>query len=829
MKRLILIDSHAVIHRAYHALPVLTSPLGEPVHAVYGFSMILMRILRELKPDYIAAAFDLPGPTFRHIAYERYKAQRPETPSDLASQFGKVRDVVQAFGISIFEKEGYEADDIIGTIAKKFEKKKDIEMIVVTGDLDTLQLVRPGLKVYAMRKGITDTMLYDRAAVEARYGFGPEKVIDFKGLKGDPSDNIPGVKGIGEKTAAALILAFGSIDAIYTALKRGTKKIAPSAAARLRAGEEDARFSRELATIRTDVPMDIALPDLEWRGSEGNGVIRALLGRLGFTSLLKRLDEGAGRELKMKHEEADDVPLFARKGGPVYACDAQPFKDPKAKKFFAAGGGWFGYDAKSAIRLLRAIGVEPGLPAFDILLAAYVAEPFSRDFSYRAIAQRAVGDDSRDRFFEVAASLEKKLDTGNLRFVYEKIELPLAPILAGMEARGIAVDKKFLAPLGKKVDGALEALTKKIYRDAGEPFNIASPQQLSRILFEKLGIPIYGLRKTIKSGVVSTRESELEKLRGVHPIVGKVLEYRELAKLKTTYIDALPALINAKTGRVHTTFKQAGTATGRLSSANPNLQNIPIMSETGREIRKAFVAAPGFWLASFDYSQIELRVAAHLANDQKMIEAFRQGADIHKLTAAEIYNISTEKVTPELRRAAKTLNFGVLYGMGPQAFAESTGLSREEAKKFIDEYFRDFSGIRGYIERTKRFAAENGFVETMFGRRRWIPEIYSPNQRLRSEAERMAVNMPIQGSTADLVKMAMIAADQWIKKEKLENEVRMLLQVHDELLFEIKESALKKSAPQIKKIMEAAAELKAPLVVDVKAGPNWGEQKSMIF
>ena len=832
MKRLILIDSHAIIHRAYHALPPLTTSGGEPVNAVYGFTTILMRILRELKPDYIAAAFDLPGPTFRHIAYERYKAQRPETPGELASQFDKVREVVRAFGIAIFEKEGYEADDVIGTIAKNLEKKKDAETIVVTGDMDTLQLVRPRLRVWAMRKGISDTVTYDEAAVKERYGFPPEKLVDFKGLKGDPSDNIPGVKGIGDKTATELILTFGSVDGVYRALKKGTKKIAPAVAARLREGEKDARFSRDLATIRTDVPIEFLLADTKWGGIHANKEIRQAFERFGFRSLLKRLEETGveNKEEKSKDKEKDDPSLIAHKNGVVYACDENLRADAARKDFFAKDKDWYAYDAKSAVRFFRRMGTELGSIGFDILLAAYVAEVQSRDFSFAAIAAREIGaaDDGRARFFDIVAELEKKLDVGNLRFIYEKIELPLVRILADMEEWGIAIDRKFLAGLAKEVDAKIKVLTKKIHDMAGEEFNIASPQQLSRVLFEKLGIKTYGLRKTEKGGVISTRESELEKLRSGHRIVEKILGYRELAKLKSTYIDVLPALVDKKTGRLHTTFNQTGTATGRLSSFNPNLQNIPIMSDIGREIRKAFIAKPGFVLASFDYSQIELRVAAHIADDKKMIEAFRRGFDIHKMTAAEIYNVPLDKVTSELRRAAKTLNFGVLYGMGPQAFAESTGVSREDAKKFIDEYFRDFAGIRDYIERTKQFVAEHGYVETLFGRRRWIPEIHSSSWQLRREAERMAVNSPIQGTaTGDIIKLAMIAVDRWIKKEELGEDVRMLLQVHDELLFEIKESAVKKAAPQIKKIMEHAVELKVPLVVDVKAGKNWGEQKPL--
>lgn len=837
MERFVLIDSHGIIHRAYHALPPLTTPTGEPIHAAFGFTTMLMRIFKELKPDYIAAAFDLPGPTFRHTAYARYKTQRPKAPSDLTSQFAKVREVVRAFGIPIFEHEGYEADDIIGTIAKKLEGEKGIETIIVTGDMDALQLVRTGLKVYTMRKGISDTVIYDAKEVAARYGFAPEKLIDYKGLRGDPSDNIPGVKGVGEKTATDLIKTFGSIEVIYRALKKNDKRIGPALALRLREGEEDARFSRELATIRHDVPITFRLVDAKWAGMRGNGEIRALFLRFGFTSLIKRLNphtsggvgvdesESEGKKTGGRNKKQKGAPMVVEKNGTVYACEVDLLKGIATKSFFKKGKEWYAYDAKSAIHFFRDAGIELNSIAFDILLAAYVVEAFSHDFSYRAIARRECSDETAD-FFDVVVALEKKLDVGKLRFIYEKIELPLIRILADMEERGVAIDVAFLKKLARDVDARLETLTRKIYTAAGEEFNIASPKQLSHILFEKLGLATHGLRKTIKGGVISTRESELEKLRDRSPIIGGVLRYREFAKLKTTYIDVLPKLMDKKTGRLHTTFNQVGTATGRMSSQNPNLQNIPILSETGREIRKAFVAAPGFVLVSCDYSQIELRVAAHMADDEKMIAAFRAGQDIHRMTASEIYNVSLDEVTPELRRAAKTLNFGVLYGMGASALAEATGMPRDEAQRFIDEYFHDFAGIREYVEKTKQFVREHGYVESLFGRRRYIPEINASNFRIRAEAERMAVNMPIQGTaTGDIIKMAMIAVDAWIKKEKLEDPVRMLLQVHDELVFEIRERSVAKIVPEIKRIMEEVTRLKVPLVVEAKSGKNWGEQQ----
>ena len=563
-----------------------------------------------------------------------------------------------------------------------------------------------------------------------------------------------------------------------------------------------------------------------------NGEVRELFTRFGFASLLRRLD-GVGaknQESRSKKQDLDkEFPLIGRRGETVYVCDDTFLADPP-RAAIARRGDWYAYDAKSAIKLLRNAGIAIKGITFDVLLAAYVAGQFARDFSYRAIAAREIGDAhaSPDRLFDVAGALEQKLSAGRLRAIFEDIEMPLIPILADMEERGIMIDRQFLKALARSVDARIDGLTEAIYKSAGEKFNIASPKQLSQILFEKLGLATRGLRKTAKGGVISTRESELEKLRAVHPIVDEILSYRELAKLKSTYIDVLPRLTDKKTGRVHTTFNQAVTSTGRLSSNNPNLQNIPILSETGRELRKAFIASPGFTLVCFDYSQIELRVAAHMADDKKMIAAFRQGLDIHRMTAAEIYNVALEDVTPELRRAAKTLNFGVLYGMGASALAENAGMSRDEAGRFIEEYFHDFSGIREYIEKTKQLAREQGFVESLFGRRRYIPEINSPNFRIRAEAERMAVNMPIQATaTGDIIKMAMIAGAAWIKKEKLEDDVRLLLQVHDELVFEMREQVVGTVAPKIKKIMEDVAHLSVPIIVDMKAGPNWGEQKSL--
>ncbi len=884
MKKIVLIDSHAIIHRAFHALPPLNDSRGEPVNAVYGFASILLRILKELRPDYLAAAFDMPGKTFRHEQYEAYKAHRPPTPDELKSQFAKVHELVEAFGIPVFQKEGYEADDIIGTMTRELAAEKDCEVIIITGDSDALQLVRSNVKVYTMKKGVNDIAVYGEDEVHQRYGLMPEQLIDFKGLKGDASDNIKGVKGIGEKTAADLLKKFGSIDKMYEALEKGKAGISETIAAKLREGKKDAIFSRELARIDQHVPIMVQPEDVVWHDGSHEAAAAKLFRKYGFLSLVKRLSNNGGDDdikkdakksqrktggvataqpslldlsdiqtdtllvrgvkefsayLKKRRRKVRTALLLANglvyivgDGDGPFLLEDVAMKSRDAKKFFEKSA-FVCHDAKSLIRFLRRYGIELGEVEFDTMIAAYLVESSGRDFSWVAIASRELGrpvqQDSPDDlgcFFDGAAALETKLAAAGAEKIFRDIELPLTRILAGMEDRGILLDRKLLGKIGEKLDRELEGLTAKIHALAGSEFNINSAQQLSNILFNVLGIGTKGLRKTEKGGVVSTRESELEKLKGEHTIIGRVLDYRELAKLKNTYVDSLPELVDPTDGRLHTTFNQTGTSTGRLSSSNPNLQNIPILSEYGREVRKAFIAKKGFLLVSFDYSQIELRVAAHMAHDEKMIEAFRSGADIHAMTAAVVYHVPPEKVTPELRRAAKTLNFGVLYGMGQNAFAEATGFSRVEAKRFIGEYFRDFSGIARFIGATKEFAAEHGYVETLFGRRRYIPEIFSPNWQIRREAERMAINHPIQGTaTGDIIKLAMVRVYEWVHGKKLEERIRMLLQVHDELVFEIAEDRAQKSIPEMRRIMESVADLDVPLVVDVKAGYNWGEQK----
>ncbi len=743
MKRLILIDANALIHRSFHALPPLATKKGELVNAVYGFTAIILKVIKELKPDYIATAFDLPKPTFRHLEFEDYKATRPKTPEELTSQFPLVKKIVKAFNIPIFEKEGYEADDIIGTIAEKVSKEKEnLEVIIVTGDLDTLQLVNKKIKVYTLKKGITDTVIYDEQAVKQRYGFGPKQLVDYKGLKGDPSDNIPGVAGIGDKTATKLVKEFGSVENLYKSIEEGKTSLPEKLKEKLLQGKEIALFSKKLATIQKDVPLGFDLEKCRLEDYDKEKVIK-LLKELEFRSLINRLPQSE-QERKELENKTEASPLEL----------------------------------------------------------------------------------SKQREKEIEEAYQNKILSEKL----VQLEKELIPVLEEMEKTGIKIDVDFLKKLSRRITSKLKRLEKKIYDLAGVEFNINSSQQLSEVLFEKLGISVAGLRKTPK-GVVSTAASELQKLKGKHKIINLILDYRELIKLKTTYIDALPKLVNHQ-NRIHTTYNQLGTTTGRISSSNPNLQNIPIKGEWGKEIRKAFIAEEGYSLISADYSQIELRIVACIANDEKMIEAFKNNQDIHKITAAEIYNIPLIKVTPEMRRQAKTLNFGIIYGMSIVGFAEASGVPRTKAKEFIEEYLRDFSGVAEYITRIKEKAKKDGYVETLLGRKRFLPEIKSSNYPIRQAAERMAINMPIQGTAADIMKVAMVTLWKRLKKET-DNKARILLQVHDELVLEVRDDLIDEVSKITKEEMENVLEqpifnevrsiFKIPLEVEIKAGSNWGE------
>ncbi|MDO8743359.1 MAG: DNA polymerase I [Candidatus Azambacteria bacterium] len=867
MKKFILIDAYALIHRAYHALPPLTSKNGESVNAVFGFSSILIKTINEFKPDYMAAAFDLPEPTFRHKEYKEYKATRPEAPPDLYSQIPRVKEVLNAFEIPVYEKAGYEADDIIGTISKKL-KGEDIEVLILTGDMDTLQLVGGNTKVYMPKRGLSDPIIYDEKKVVERFGgLTPGQLNDFKGLKGDPSDNIPGVKGICEKTDINLLNRYKTIEKLYQAVEEDdVDGASESVLEKLKTGKEMAFFSKKLSTLDLSAPINFSLKENEFGELNKNNLIKVFRD-LGFTRLIERLNSSgaqgallmptkttaqinykkipqnlnfsANQEIYLAYKLKDNGELellSIADDKNIYLFDSnfsgvkKVMEDKKIKKI--------GYDFKLLTKALWEEGINFKGLEFDAAIAAYVLNPGERDYGIEKLALKEFGESiSGDRADILAAKIDilkrlkpilsARLIATETENVFKEIETPLIPVLAKMEATGIKLDSKKLNKTSARLAKELGVLEKEIYKLAGEKFNINSPKQIAEILFEKLKITgaLKGGRiKKTPGGALSTNAGELEKLRNQHKIIDLILNYRELAKLKSTYADALPELADDDK-RVHTTFNQTGTATGRLSSQDPNMQNIPARGDWAEKIRGAFVAEPGFKFVSIDYSQIQLRIMAALAGDEKMIEAFNNGLDIHKFTAAEINNVSLDKVTPEMRFAAKELNFGIIFGMGAQSFAESAKISREQADKFIGEYLRNFSGVAKYMEKLKDDARKNSFAVTFFGRRRYLPELNSPNYMLRSQAERMAINMPIQGLEADIMKKAMITVDDWIQKENYGEDLKMLLQVHDELLFEVKEDLVKKTAPKIIKLMEGAIKLKVPIIAEAKVGDNWAKLK----
>ena len=787
-KRLVLLDAHAILHRAYHALPDFSAPNGEPTGALYGLVAMLLKIIEELKPDYITACFDLAGPTYRHDVYDQYKAGRVKTDDSLVKQIDRSRDVFAAFGIRIYDHVGFEADDMLGTIVEQTKKMKDTEIVIASGDMDTLQLVsKKKGQVYTLRKGIKDTIMYDENAVRERFGFGPELIPDYKGLRGDPSDNIPGIVGIGEKTATDLITQFGSIDAIYKKLSKSEEPflkagISPRMVALLKANEEEAQFSKMLATIRTDAPIAFILEDRTWREQLDVPRVLDLFSGFGFRTL-------AGRVRQLFGGTSGD-------GTDELAEEKEVVEDVSDEDVQKTG---------VALWLLHSDITNPSKD--DII-----------DYG-RAHAKT-------ETFKEASEFIFKELDKSGVKSLYVDVELPLMAILRQMEKIGMLLDRPYLADLSKTFHKELSGIEKRIYTEAGTEFNLNSPKQLGEILYDTLGLKPKNQKRT-GTGQRSTRESELEKLRDAHPIIKDILRYRELQKLLSTYIDNMPTMVGAD-GRLHTTFLQAGSTTGRMATQNPGLQNIPVRSEEGFAIRKGFVAARGFRLVSIDYSQIDLRIAAILSGDPKLIEIFKAGEDVHSAVASRVFGVPEADVDREMRRRAKVINFGILYGMGVNALRLNLGedTPRAEAQEFLTAYFHTFTTLAQYLEDVKSSARKLGYTETYFGRRRYFEGIRSSLPFIRASAERMALNAPIQGTAADVVRIAMVWVGKYLKDEGLEDDVRMLLQVHDELLFEVKQSRVKEVVPQLKEIMEAAFPAKdtrgVPLSVEVKVGTSWG-------
>ncbi|MBI2409936.1 hypothetical protein HYV30_02730 [Candidatus Kaiserbacteria bacterium] len=790
-RRVVLLDVHAIIHRAYHALPELTGPGGMPTGALYGLISMLLKIFGELKPDHIAACYDLAAPTIRHEAFEGYKATRVKIEDSLALQIGQSRKVFQAFSIPVYERAGFEADDLLGTIAHELKGRDDIDVIIASGDMDTLQLVDDArVRVYTLKKGINDTILYDEKAVRARFGFPPALIPDWKGLRGDPSDNIKGVPGIGEKTATELITNFGSVEKIYAALKKGEeaflkKGIKARMVGLLKEHEEDARFSKSLATIRLDAPIAFTLPEETWQGHADVQKVTALLDEFGFRSLRDRAravlgvpaqsDESSGPHIT--DDESGSATPKPSQIAPERLCEGQV--------------------------MLWLISSEFTNPSLDDILA------FTRERTFEGAYAKLEGD------------LEK---ARKVKDVYERIEKPLIPIVREMNAHGVLIDPVVLKNLAGKYREELEVREKQIYAAAGHEFNISSPKQLGDVLFDELKI-IPDRQKRTAGGQRSTRESELEKIRDAHPVVGAILEYRELKKLLSTYIENVPPLLDSE-NRLHAEFLQTGTTTGRMASQNPNLQNIPLHSERGRAIRHAFVAPADFLLVSLDYSQVELRIAAILSGDPELGAIFKSGRDVHQEVAARVFHVSPEHVDSEMRRRAKVINFGILYGMGVNALRAQLSSTTADAHRYLEEYFATFKTLAEYLESTKGFARKHGYTETLFGRRRQFPEMQSTLPYVRAQAERMAINAPIQGTQADIIKLAMVRVDEMLKKEKAQEDAHLLLQVHDELVYEIREKRAGELGGKIKKIMESVlSEEQArdvPVVASMKSGPNWG-------
>ncbi len=900
LKKLILIDGNAIMHRAYHALPPLSTKKGELVNAVYGFASTMLSVIENLKPDYIAASFDLAGPTFRHEEYKEYKATRTKAPDEFYRQIPRVKEFVKDFNIPIFEKEGYEADDVIGTLTKQAEKNEGIKVVIVTGDLDTLQLVSDKTSIYTMRKGLSDSVIYDEEKVRARYNLEPIQIIDYKGLRGDPSDNIPGVKGIGEKIATELLIKYGTVEKIYQSLA----EIKDSIKEKLERDRLKAFMSKKLATISTEVPVKLDLEKTKVHDFDREKLVN-LFKELNFYSLIKRIPETTNNnesnpmatnnletgEIKdFKYTEVDgqnaedfwkeiseqkEISLavdalgensqpeikgmaFSWKAGRAFYVKYSEEKfeqmraileNEKIKKI--------GYDLKKTLKIFNAYNIKLIGISFDDMIAAYVLDPgvkiefeklvledlgeeISREKNKSGQLSMMVDEGVKKNVIEEvcqeadyvlkmknvlaekisAISEEQKADkyvSEDLQKLFFEVEMPLVEILSKMEIQGIKLNTIIFSGISEKINSKIKNIEENIYSLSGSSFNINSPQQLSEVLFKKIKLPTLDIKKN-KTGY-STASSELDKLHSKHKIIEKIEEYRELFKLKTTYLDVLPGLVD-ENSRLHTTFNQAVTATGRLSSADPNMQNIPIKTEIGQLMRTAFVAEDGYRMISGDYSQIDLRVVAHVSDDKKLIEAFVRGDDIHKITAAEINKVTLSQVTDKMRRAAKALNFGVIYGMSVFGFSKASGIERDDAKKFIDEYMKKFSGVANYIMRTKEFAKRTGFVETLLGRRRNISEINSPNFQVAQGAERMAINMPIQGLSADIVKLAMVK----ISEEYQDNpNVRMTLQIHDEIMLEAKEEIAEDVGRRVKEIMESVFKLKVPLVAEVHSGDNWGE------
>lgn len=952
-EKLLLIDAHALIHRAYHAITTdLMSPEGEPTKAVYGFINTILRVLKDVEPQYLAAAFDV-GKSFRAKQFAAYKATRPKLADDLRAQIQRSRELCEAFGIPVYAQEGFEADDLIGALAKQADAQ-DIETIILTGDTDTLQLVNDQTHIL-MFVGRTGEMAeYDEAKVQERYGLEPQQLIDLKALRGDTSDNIPGIAGVGDKTATKLLQDFGTIEGIY----EHPKEIEPKLWEKLNAAEQQVRLSKTLVTIDQDAPATLDLEAARWGGYDKDRVIE-LFRKLGFQSLVSRLPDSSrpstslsiAPETPAVHEsynavlseaELDALVKRTQEAGAfvidVETTDLDPLRADLVGIAIGLGNGEAYY-----IPVARATTVPPPVPApkptarkarekpqrslfeastetiavakeenipdeqhpfarlpleiireklkgvladdkvdkyahnarydwvvleragflfrglaFDTLIAAHLLEPSGQKLGLKELAfarfgvqmteiealigkgknQLSMSDISLDKVTQYACAdadftyrlydlYHGQLRERGLDKLFYEIEMPLVPVIVDLERAGVLLDLDLLKKLSEEITARMTALEERIFDLCGTHFNLGSPVQLSDALFGKLGLSSHGLERT-RTGQISTAAGALESLRDQHEVIPLILEHRELAKLKGTYVDALPQLVHPETGRVHTSFNQTGAVTGRLSSSNPNLQNIPVRTELGRQVRRAFIAPKGSVLLSADYSQVELRILAHMSQDPNLLKAFADGEDIHTRTAALLFNVPPDQVTKDMRRLGKTINFGVVYGISDWGVAGRTELSLEDSRKLINQYYEKYGRVRDYLERTKAMARDQGYVESLLGRRRYFPEL-SSGRRLpigvKNQSEREAINMPIQATAADIIKIAMVRLDTRLKEKRF--RTRMILQVHDELVFEAPEQEVKTVVPIICETMENAYHLAAPLQVEVKVGGNWDEMEEI--
>lgn len=869
--RLVVIDGNSVMHRAFHALPLLSTQQGQYTNAVYGFTTMLFRLLKDIQPDSVVVAFDKGKFTFRNEEYSEYKAKRQSTPEELREQFPMVQELLRAFSIPVCEQAGFEADDVIGTIAVRAAAAgKDV--LVVTGDRDALQLIGPRVKVLLMRRGLSDIETYDETVLQQKYGLQPAQICDLKGLMGDVADNIPGVPGVGEKTALKLLHQFGTVENVLAHISEiaGAKL-----QSRLREHSDLALLSKRLATIVCHVTGEFSCADSGFRPDWAK--VQQLFTAWEFHSLLERLppqllpaaspapdDAVVPPAPESQAVAAASVLANARAGKIMYmypliegrvrqahftgvailagetACFLTP-QQPEWRDFLDVlpdeAVQKITYDAKAAMHAAANAGVALHGLAFDTMVAAYLLDPIAADYPPAALARRYLGEsvewqdktvphDANYAMWQathlpaLAAAMRTALSRWDMDRLYNDVEQPLIGVLAAMEYTGVAVAEERLKAMAVVLGEEVAALLRDIYRLAGEEFNVNSTRQLGAILFDKLGLPV---QKKTKTGY-STDVAVLEKLVGLHPIIEKILSYRQLIKLKGTYLDGLAGLINQQTGRIHTTFNQTVTATGRLSSSDPNLQNIPIRTEIGRRIRELFVPAPDMCgLLSADYSQIELRVLAHMSGDGVLIDAFRRNQDIHTRTAAEVFGVSMAEVTPAMRSRAKAVNFGIIYGISDYGLAQNIGVSRQEAAAYIASYFARYPGVKAFMDGVVAQARQSGYVTTTFNRRRNLPDIRSSNFNQRSFAERTAMNTPIQGSAADIIKIAMVRVYAELQRRHCRS--RLLLQVHDELVLEVAAGEEEAVTAIVKNAMENAVSLAVPLLVDVKMGPDWAAAK----